>query len=282
MSEDHRPPEDLAPTKTSADVPSNQTPAPPLTIGQYRILGKLGEGGMGMVYEAQQERPKRKVAVKVVRGGQFVDVHRVLNDGTRLEGDVKRVTYLGPYIKSLTFVTDSGEKHKLKPADIEQLGVKLSGLPKWMLAVESADESSKTPWGLAHQLRTLDWKSYMTRDYALFDQVVTPKGKTRLLQRLNPGFDSRLKVYQHKMSLELGEEVKSLLIVKDGTTPFVVKKSSYRKQFAELYGDCQEFMDTFGGGRPKFWEVAGHVAVYDRICSAELGRRGQACRAGPG
>ena len=33
---------------------------------------------MGVVYEAQQEHPKRKVAVKVVRGGQFVDEHHVI------------------------------------------------------------------------------------------------------------------------------------------------------------------------------------------------------------
>ncbi|MBD3869289.1 MAG: serine/threonine protein kinase [Acidobacteria bacterium] len=49
----------------------------PDMIGEYRILGVLGEGGQGVVYEAEQASPKRKVAIKVVRGGEFVDETRV-------------------------------------------------------------------------------------------------------------------------------------------------------------------------------------------------------------
>jgi serine/threonine protein kinase len=45
---------------------SSTTPDP-RTIGRYRILDILGEGGMGIVYLAEQDHPHRQVALKVIR-----------------------------------------------------------------------------------------------------------------------------------------------------------------------------------------------------------------------
>jgi WD40 repeat protein len=38
-------------------------------IARYRIIRKIGEGGMGVVYEAEQELPRRTVALKVIKPG---------------------------------------------------------------------------------------------------------------------------------------------------------------------------------------------------------------------
>jgi len=55
-------------TSDTTDLPSPM-PAPE-TIGPYRILGVLGEGGMGMVYDAAETGPvRRRVALKIIRAG---------------------------------------------------------------------------------------------------------------------------------------------------------------------------------------------------------------------
>lgn len=41
----------------------------PERVGRYRVLRLLGEGGMGLVYEAEQDSPRRRVALKLLRPG---------------------------------------------------------------------------------------------------------------------------------------------------------------------------------------------------------------------
>ncbi len=52
----------------AAPRPATRDPLFPDT-GRYRAVRVLGEGGMGIVYEAEQDHPRRTVALKVIRPG---------------------------------------------------------------------------------------------------------------------------------------------------------------------------------------------------------------------
>ena len=62
-------------------------PAPDLgSIGPYRLIRKLGEGGMGQVWLAEQSAPvKRQVALKIIKAGRY-------DDSALLRFDVERQT----------------------------------------------------------------------------------------------------------------------------------------------------------------------------------------------
>jgi predicted Ser/Thr protein kinase len=62
--------DDLPTFTTSTGSGSNASGSPaPAQIARYRILRLIGEGGMGAVYEAEQEHPRRTVALKIIKPG---------------------------------------------------------------------------------------------------------------------------------------------------------------------------------------------------------------------
>src|SRR5690349_8856320 len=57
-----------SPTVTADPTPPSEGPG--ATIGPYRLLERIGEGGMGTVFMAEQTQPvRRKVALKVIKAG---------------------------------------------------------------------------------------------------------------------------------------------------------------------------------------------------------------------
>ena len=70
-SEDAPRPEDASTIKDSREMFSGgqKDPMIGLTVGQYTIKRVIGSGGMGTVYEAMQQSPRRTVALKMLKQG---------------------------------------------------------------------------------------------------------------------------------------------------------------------------------------------------------------------
>ncbi len=54
---------------TARELLTGELTALPERIGPYRIVGRLGAGAMGIVYDAEQDFPRRRVALKVLAPG---------------------------------------------------------------------------------------------------------------------------------------------------------------------------------------------------------------------
>ena len=89
-------------------------------IGRYRLLQRIGEGGFGVVYMAEQERPvRRKVALKVIKPG--MDTHAVV---ARFEAERQALAMMDhPHIAR---VLDGGATDSGRPYFVMEL---VKGIP---------------------------------------------------------------------------------------------------------------------------------------------------------
>jgi serine/threonine-protein kinase len=71
-------------------APERAGPAGLPTVAGYEVLGPLGRGGMGLVYQARQLRCGRVVALKMIRGG----AHAEPRDRTRFRTEAEAVARL--------------------------------------------------------------------------------------------------------------------------------------------------------------------------------------------
>jgi eukaryotic-like serine/threonine-protein kinase len=89
----------LARAAGSLDEAARKLPA---QIGPYRILGVLGEGGMGVVYHAEQVSPiRREVALKIVRGD-------LRTEGARARFEAERQALAAMNHPAIAHIYDAG------------------------------------------------------------------------------------------------------------------------------------------------------------------------------
>jgi serine/threonine protein kinase len=79
-------------------------------LGNYRVLGKLGEGGMGQVYRARDTRLGREVAIKILPDPVAADPERI----ARFEREAKALAALNhPHIATLFGMEHAEGRHLL-------------------------------------------------------------------------------------------------------------------------------------------------------------------------
>ena len=88
---------------------------PGTIIGRYKLLEEIGEGGMGMVYMAEQREPvRRKVALKIIKPG--MDTREVI---ARFEAERQALAMMDH--PNIAKVFDAGETASGRPYFVMEL-----------------------------------------------------------------------------------------------------------------------------------------------------------------
>src|SRR5581483_2588681 len=144
------------------------------TISHYRIVSRLGSGGMGVVYEAQDLNLGRKVALKFLPP----DVARETSALDRFLFEARAASALNhPNICTIYAVEKDGEQSFIAMELIEGQGLdtKLTGNP---LPLDRILEISTQ---LADALDAAHSKGIVHRDIKPANIFITPRGQIKVL-----------------------------------------------------------------------------------------------------
>src|SRR3954454_2062732 len=117
------------PAATAEAAPADRSR---MRVGPYKLLQPIGEGGMGVVYMAEQERPiRRRVALKVIKAG--MDTDQVV---ARFEAERQALALMDP--PSIARVLDAAATEPARLFFVMEL---VSGIP----ITEYCDRARLTP-----------------------------------------------------------------------------------------------------------------------------------------
>ena len=144
------------------------------TLAHFQIVAKLGEGGMGEVYRAEDTKLGREVAIKVLPEGFASDTERIV----RFEREARALASLNhPNIASIHEIGRDGDTHflamELVPGDTLAERLETGSLP--------IDEALRHALGISRALEAAHARGVVHRDLKPLNVKITPDGEVKLL-----------------------------------------------------------------------------------------------------
>ncbi len=149
-------------------------PAPPDRIGDFRIVRRLGEGGMGVVFEARQPEPDRAVALKVLR--PLTSDERALRWFRREAGALAKLSH--PAIATVYAAGSTA---------LDEHWIAMELVPGDPLHVHLQHADAPTRWKVAYAAEVCDAlehahaRGVLHRDLKPSNLMVTPEGRAKVL-----------------------------------------------------------------------------------------------------
>lgn len=199
------------------------------------------------------------------------EAYVIKNNGEKVKGKITWAVLSNGQLRSFTLKDETSVKHKFKAQDIQKLVVK----PLKLANIQSAFSSSSI-----RELVETPIEKTLKREWVYFEKALLPRKKNKfvLMQLLNPGFDSKIKVYLDPDAKETngislsgiqlsGGIDKSYLVVKGGKKSMLIKKKKYKKEAQGLlYDDCPIFEQYFAGEKFRYKDFEEHVFLFDQYC----------------
>jgi serine/threonine protein kinase len=143
-------------------------------IGGYRIVRKLGEGGMGVVYEAEDSKLERHVAIKTLSERFSEDPERI----ARLQREARTLASLQhPNVAFIFGLEEADDQHFLVMELVEGEDL-VERLRRGALPL---DEALQLSVQIAEGLEAAHEKGVVHRDLKPGNVMVTPEGKAKIL-----------------------------------------------------------------------------------------------------
>ena len=192
-------------------------------------------------------------------------------DGRTIHGTI---TESNVGFKGLTSIKikDSATKEstKFKAEELKSLKVKMDLSAK----AETIEKQTGSLFSMLHA----NSKETSQREYIYYNSVAFPEkaDKILLLELLNEGFDSKIKVYENSaeiksstsmFGLQLKDgEAKTYIIVVNGVSSFVKKSSFKEKYFDKLFAGCPA-LASMTEKQVDFNDFAKYVYQFDKNCN---------------